>query len=402
MMGNSITKCKNCGREVESNFEYCPYCGLLVHFPDRMKYDNSDTLKKRWNDNLDFFMETISSSSGTSKILDKMEEAEPEIVNKQREFTELVLDKFPIVKEKIKEDQNLVFYANLIDIPYLRSKGNYQHDCIQEKLSTMQDGLVNIAVGCREISSYIYMTDLAIWAIEKPGESLGESLLRKQSRMLYKRIPDGQKRFLISVEPWNICDRVYNYEGTWIIWKLLFETHGLSKWVSENRCTPINFQRLSNLKYSNLFPIGGTKEGGEIILAIIEKSEGKTLDRAINSMKDFDGFKLKTKRKKMEISWETLKELGIICQAAIKSYSGNTGHIFTRKMADLILQTTTTETGCYAEKTNISEFEKEKFLEGMAYTLIRDYRMEWHEEVLHVIQPIPRKLRKRYRIEFKR
>jgi len=193
-MGDSITKCKNCGREVEPHYKYCPYCGLLVHVPDRMKYDNSDTLKKRWDSNIDLFTGIMKSPSGVSKIMDTMEETEPEIVKRQREFIKMVLDRFPIVKERIKEDQNIIFHADLIDIPYLRNENDYQHECIQEKLSALQDGLVNIAVGSREISSYIYMTDLAIWATEEPGESL----LSKQSEILKERIPDGQRKFLIS------------------------------------------------------------------------------------------------------------------------------------------------------------------------------------------------------------
>ncbi|MBU7028544.1 MAG: hypothetical protein HXS48_16540 [Theionarchaea archaeon] len=397
-MGDPITKCKNCGREVEPHFEYCPYCGLLVHVPDRMKYDNSDSLKKKWESNIDLFTSMMKGSLGIPKILDEMGEMEPEIVKKQREFTELILDRFPIIKERILDDQSLVFYADLIDIPYLRNEDEYQHDCIQEKLSAVQDGAVNIAVGSREVSSYIYRTDLAISATEEPGESL----LSKQSRILYERIPDGQREFLISAEPWDICDRVYNYEGTWIIWKLLFKTHGLNEWVRRNKCAPINFQRLSNLKYANLFPIGGTRKGGEIILAIVEKSEKKAFNKAIRSMKNFDDFNLIIKRKEIEISWETLEELGIICQAAIKAYSGKSGHIFTKTMADLIFKTIASETGSYTEKANVSEFEGDEFLKGMARTLISNYKMEWHEEVLHKVQPIPRELRKKYGIEFKR
>jgi hypothetical protein len=397
-MGNLITMCKNCGREVEQHFEYCPYCGLLVHFPDKLRYKNSDVLRKKWNNNIDIFTAAMRSSTGISKIVEEMEKKEPKIVSRQREFTELVLNKFPVIKERIGEDQDLIFYADLIDIPYLRGESEYQHECIQEKLSALQDGIVNIAVGSREISSYIYMTDLAIWATEEPGEAL----LSKQSRILFERIPDGQKKFLISAEPWNICDRVYNYEGTWIIWKLLFETHRLNDWIRKNRCTPINFQRLSTLEYANLFPIGGTREGGEIILAIVEKSEKAALEKAIDSMRIYDGFNLEIKRKEIQISWETLKELGIICQAAIKAYSDKSGHIFSKKMADLILRTAISETDGYAEKTNVSEFGEDKFLKGMADTLIRNHKMEWHEEVLHVVQPIPRELRKKYRIEFKR
>ena len=398
MMGDSITKCINCGREVEPHYKYCPFCGLLVHVPDRMKYDNSDTLKKKWEDNINFFTVTMKNPSGISKIIDTMEGTEPEIVKRQREFTKMVLDRFPIIKERIKEDQNIIFYADLIDIPYLRNENDYQHECIQEKLSVLQDGLVNIAVGSREISSYIYMTDLSIWATEEPGESL----LSKQSRILYERIPDGQRKFLISAEPWNICDRVYNYEGTWIIWKLLFETYGLNEWIYKNKSAPINFQRLSNLRYSGLFPIGGTKEGGEIILAIVEESEKEELNKALKSMRSLDDFDLKIRRKEIEISWKTLEELGIICQAAIRAYSSKGGHIFTKAMADLILRATTSETGGYAEKASISDFEGDEFLRGMANTLIRNYKMEWHEEVLHVVQPIPRDLRKKYRIEFRR
>lgn len=397
MMGKPITKCRNCGREVGQHYEYCPYCGLLVHFPDKMKYSDSDTLKKKWEDNIDLFTGIMRSSSGVSKIIDEMEENEPEIVKRQRAFTETILDKFPTIEERIKEDPSLILYADLLEIPYFRDGGEYQHDCIQEKLSALQDGVVNIAIGSREISSYIYMTDLAIWAPEVPGESL----LSKQAGMLYEWIPEGQKKFLISAEPWYICDRVYNYEGIWIIWKLLFETHGLNEWVRKNRCTPMNFQKLSNLRYSNLFPIGGTKEGGEIILTIVEESEKESLNRAINSMKCFEDFNLKVKRKEIKISWETLQELGIICQAAIKAYSDKSGHIFSKKMSDLFLQTAISETGGYTEKANISEFEKDDFSKGMASTLIRNYKMEWHEEVLHVIQPIPRELRKKYRIEFK-
>ena len=172
VMGKPIIKCKNCGREVEPLYEYCPYCGLLVHFPDKMKYDSSDILKRDWIHNIDFFTRTMNKSSGILEIVNKMEETEPKIVKKQREFTEMVLDRFPIIKERIEEDQSLTFYADLIDIPYLRGEGNYQHDCIQEKISVMQDGLVNVAVGSREISSYLFMTDLAIWATEEPGESL--------------------------------------------------------------------------------------------------------------------------------------------------------------------------------------------------------------------------------------
>lgn len=397
VMGKPIVKCKNCGREVEPRYEYCPYCGLLVHFPDKMKYSSSDILRKRWTGNIDLFKETIENPSEVLKIVGRMEETESKIVKKQREFTDTILGRFPIIKERIKEDQSLTFYAGLIDIPYIRKGGDYQHDCIQEKISVMQDGLVNIAVGSQEISSYLYTTDLAIWAVEEHGESL----LSKQSRMLLDNIPDGQRRFLISAEPWYICSRVYNYEGTWLIWKLLFKTHGLKEWVSKNKCTPINFQRLSGLEYSSLFPIGGTKGGGEIILTVVEKSEKEALDKALNSMVIFDKFELDIERKEIEISWETLQDLGIICQAAVKTYSGKSSHVFTKRMADNILQAATAETGGYAEKANVSEFEEENFLTGMAQTLIKSFKMEWYDGVYDVIQVIPRDLRKKYRVEFK-
>lgn len=384
--------CDWCGKEVDIDSEYCKYCGQVLRKFRGYEYKDMYDLSDEWKKNIMFFEKIWESGDNIERITDIVNRKRPKLLEKQKELTQFTLDSVPAIRELVEEDEDLVFLVKILQIPY-RSKSGVSHDCIQQKVAKVQEGLINISVGGQRIAPNICMNDFPIWA---PG-GVGEALIENQAHILASKFPEGQKNLLISASPWTVCNRVYGYEGRWICWRLLFNTKRLKEWNEEHKDLPLNFPFFNRLYFSRFFPVAGTIDKGEIMLIVIEESEKDEFNEILKTLLKDYSFEIKQIPQEIKISWRTLAELGLI---GIHESRGN-GHMFSTKLVKKLLADSTKKVGSLAEGSNVRPGGKDmdSYILSSAHSLIDEYTMSsWYSKIFHVIQPIPDSLREKYQI----
>ena len=399
MKDTTENKCQFCGGMVDKIDAYCRNCGQFLRaIPrDEFVYENMHDLAGKWENNLTLFEEIMGSDTDVETLQESVERFAPEILEQQRKLTKIILDSFPVIGDLVKKDETISFNAKIIQMPYLKENGDYQHKCVQQAIAMRQDGLINLSLGSQKISQRISMTELPVWA----PEGVGEAILLRLRRMLYNSFPEGQKELLISAEPVFVCNRVYGYEGRWVTWRFLFDTSELDPWHKEHNDLPLNFPFFSELKYSRLFPIAGTKSEGEVMLALIDASEETKFDSIVKKMDEEYDFKCKSLRRNIVISWRTLKDLGFLGTSPI---DGNLT-IFTSQLLEIILGRCLGNFTTFTEESNVKpeEKNKEKYIISTAKEIINDFTLgRMYDRIFDVIQPIPDSLRQKYTIIFRR
>jgi len=383
--------CDWCGKEVDIDSDYCKYCGQVLRKLEGYKYRDMYDLSNEWKKNIGFFEEIWKSDEDVEMITDIIEQKKPKLLEKQRKLTQFTLDSFPAIRKLVKRDEDLFFYAKILQIPYESSDG-ISHCCIQREIAKEQNGLINISVGGQRIAPNICMSDLPIWA----PSGVGEALIEKQAHILASRFPKGQKNLLISASPWTVCNRVYGYEGRWICWRLLFNIEKMKEWNEEYQELPLNFPFFSNLYFSRFFPTAGTLDKGEVMLAVIEEAEIDIFESIFKTLSEEYSFKIKQIPQQIRISWGTLAELGLI-----GTEPRGDGYIFSTKMIRKLIADSTKKVGSLTEDANVRPEEKDKdsYILSSAHSLIDEYTMDtWFSKIFHVIQPIPSSLREKYQI----
>jgi hypothetical protein len=383
--------CDWCGKEVDIDSDYCKYCGQVLKAVEGYRYRDMHDLSNEWKKNINFFEKIWKSEDDIMKITDIIEEKQPKLLEKQRNLTQFTLDTFPAIKELLRKDEDLVFYAKILQIPYEQS-GGIKHDCIQHKVAMEQNGLINISVGGQRIAPNICISDFPIWA----PEGVGEVLIQRQARILASNFPEGQKELLVSASPWAVCNRVYGYEGRWISWRLIFNTEKMGKWKEEHQELPLNFPFFGSLRFSRFFPIAGTISEGEVMLAIVEESERDLFENILKKVSEEYSFRINQIPQQIKISWGTLAELGLIGLESTKI-----GHVFSSKLVKKLIADSTRKFGSLTEDSNVrpEEKDKTKYILSSAHSLIDEYTMDtWYSKIFHIMQPIPDSLREKYQI----
>lgn len=383
--------CDWCGADVDIDSYYCKYCGQVLKELNGYEYKDMHDLSENWKRNINFFEKVWKSDEDLERIIGLVEQKRPKLLEKQRELTQFALDSFPAILDMVKKDKELVFYAIILQIPYKSSNG-ISHNCIQQEVAREQNGLINVSVGGQKIAPNICMNDFPIWA----PSGVGETLVENQARILASKFPEGQKNLLISASPWTVCNRVYGYEGRWICWRLLFNIERMPQWKEEHQDLPLNFPFFSRLYFSRFFPVAGTKDKGEVMLAIIEEAEKESFEDILRKLSEEYSFKIKQIPQKIKISWRTLAELGLI-----EVESRGDGHIFSSKLVQRLIADSTRKVGSLAEDSNVSpeKENKDSYILSSANSLIDEFMMDtWYSKIFHVIQSIPDTLREKYQI----
>lgn len=388
-------KCDWCGQEVDEDSTYCKFCGQLLRPLTEYRYKDMYDLNDQWKSNIDLFQEVMNSDDDIKGIKDVIGKKYPKLEERQKKLTQLALNNFPQIRDLVRREKTIVFQMRLVRIPYWREDGDFQHECIQQTIAQMQDGLINLAVGSQKISPEICMIDFPVWA----PTGMGEALLSSQYELLEKSFPIGQRDSLVSATPIRVCSRVYGYEGRWISWRLIFRTNRIDKWSKEHRQVPLNFPFFTTLEFSRFFPIAGTRDKGEVMLAILLESEVDKFNSIIENLKDKYSFKCTPLEQKVEISWKTLVDLDLI-----GGYEGpEEKHMFQTRLMENVMVNSTRNLGSFAEDANVgpSSESKDRFILDAARSLVDEYVQPiWYEKIFSVIQPIPEPLQTKYEIKF--
>ena len=390
----SKIECKGCGRFVNEGISFCPYCGTsLGKLEEEYIFETTDQYTSFSVENLDRFLKLMKNPE---ELEEKIQKERPQIFEKQKKVTERILERFPEVRRQVIEDQDLEFNAFFISIPYEKDNNVVQHDCLLRQLAMTQNGLVNFSLDSTELAADLYAFDVPIWAPRK----VGHELLIEQQKQIKECMPLSQNEFLYCAEPWWVCSKVFDMDGRWVNWRLLFKTEGLSDYVQKEEEVPLNFHLFSNMEYSDIFSIAGTRGDGEVLVGVHKAEEKNTFKRQLCELRKMYEFGRKPEISTVRISWNTLKSLGLIGISAQQLLKSESGHFFRKTLSERIIgkveEKAALETrGSMSVGRSSSELE---FMDKVAERFLW-YDTQGHQGgTVKITHGIPRELRKDYRV----
>ena len=385
------TKCFWCKKEFDDSFKFCPHCGKDRRSIEGMKFENVKEIKKTVRNNVKEYREGIKEYE---RLLELIEEGDRNIFERQRDITDRFLNRFPQIKDRIEEKEGVKFYLFVVSVPYMGEE-KYQHECILQKLAEKQSGLVNLSLNMEEISSNLFSVEIPIWT-----DDFSKRNIDKQYRTLIKEMPHGQNLFVHSIEPWYYLDRIYEFDGKWIDWKFVFEIppRKLKKYVEENEEVPLNFQSFTDLRYSKILSTAGTATDGETFIGIIEEDEHNTFNEKYEQLKTFYYRKSEPSLDLIEISWETLKELGFLYKSVNRIFRSKK-HIFSRSLGDLLISMSEEEFAKLTRSVNFMKGLDEKKLSGIIVDHMCDrINKRYVDSTIEIFKPIERTTRYQHKI----
>lgn len=351
-----------------------------------------DHLGSDWLGNVNTFNEIIKDPDKVKEISDITENEYPEIREYQRKLTRMILRTFPGIEKQFREE-DLKFRARILRIPFYRKSRDLQHDCVQKYLAEEQ-GQINIATGSKKILADTLYVDMPIFA----PKARGDALLYDQKRLLEASMPSIQRDCLIKAQPLAVADKVYDYPGRWLIWRLVFDLNRAEKIGQDADAVPLYAQRLTNLRLASLFPFAGTTDG-ELALIVIEKREENDFRDGIGKMKADFGLETKYIDAEITISWESVVDLGILPYAA-EPHLPQVGKVFKQKLKEKILKDTIMDFGSFTEKNNVSEQKNANgTVKCLAELMAIGITHRELERVFHVVQNVPESMMKLYEIK---
>ena len=216
----------------------------------------------------------------------------------------------------------------------------------------------------------------------------------------HEEMPHGQNLFVHSIEPWYYLDRIYEFDGKWIDWKFVFEIppRKLKKYVEENEEVPLNFQSFTDLRYSKILSTAGTATDGETFIGIIEEDEHNTFNEKYEQLKTFYYRKSEPSLDLIEISWETLKELGFLYKSVNRIFRSKK-HIFSRSLGDLLISMSEEEFAKLTRSVNFMKGLDEKKLSGIIVDHMCDrINKRYVDSTIEIFKPIERTTRYQHKI----
>ncbi|KYK36020.1 MAG: hypothetical protein AYK19_09815 [Theionarchaea archaeon DG-70-1] len=389
--------CKGCGKSIQEDVNFCPVCGTtLGKLEEKYIFETMNDYVSTSRGNLDQFLELMENPRELEeKIQERIQGRQPQVFERQREITKKILDRFPEIKRYVIDNPELEFKAFIISTPYEKSPDDFQHDCLLRHLAIEQNGLVNFSLGSTEIATNLYAFDVPIWAPKK----VGHELLLDQKQQVERCLPLSQKKFLFSAEPWWVCSNVFDLDGRWVNWKLLFETEGLMDYIQEEGVVPLNFQIFSNMEYSDFFSIAGTRGDGEILVGVHTMEESDKFEEHLSELKDFYKLGREPEISIIRISWDTLEYLGLIGISAQQLLKSQRGHFFRKTISDSIIENVEQKTISDAKTVMAGRKSSsvDEFMERLAERFLW-HEMQGQEGIVKITHGIPRELKKEYRM----
>ena len=396
-MASEFEVCPFCNGEVEHGTRMCPDCGMNLTMVKQEAKEVTDD----WSVGKSALKGVIRDSNVVSEEIDRIsKERNLRVFEKRKKFVENIIAQFPEVKRKLADDHDITFSAYIIEIPHENEEGKFVHDCILHSLSEHFHGLMNFAIGGKELPNHkgLHVYDLPIFA----PEQYGDVLLSKQKEIFSSRLPEAQRQFLLRAEPWSLCNKVYKYPGRWVNWKLIFDVGNLEKWEREHNDTqaPLLAHRFSGFEYSSQFPIAGTREKKEVMLVIINDWEEDKLEETLGFFKERYGSRFNDMPDKFTISYTTLEELGLLQNSIYKTVIEQEGFLFMQNLEKKIEPLLKEEMAKFGYLISVqSDKNEEKIKKDAIDMLIERHTGTWHDDVFHVMQTIPKQFRCLYKVE---
>lgn len=390
----SQVKCKGCGKLVQEDLNFCPYCGTtLGKLEDEYIFETMEDYTSMSKENLDRFLKFMKKPDELKEII---QEKKPQIFEEQKEITQKILDRFPEIKRYILEDQKVEFKAFIISMPYEKEPNVLQHDCLLRRLSMDQNGLVNFSLGSIQLATGLYAFDVPVWAPKK----IGHELLFDQKKQIEKCMPTSQQKFLYSAEPWWVCSKVFDLDGRWVNWRLLFKTEGFMDYLQEQEEIPLNFHLFSNMEYSDLFSIAGTSGDGEVLIGVHRIEEDSVFKNQLHELEELYRFGKTPEVEIIEVSWDTLESLGLIGVSAQQLLKSERGHFFRKTLSERVIESVEQKTVLDAKgiMTGGKDSSPDEFVDRISRKILWLETQGQQKGVVRITQGISRELRKDYRI----
>ena len=391
-MSSEEIKCKGCNRLVENIYRFCPHCGMsLGLLEEKMKFERPQDLKKDLEQNVDEFGKEVSQVEGIRRIIDSKD---PQIIEKERERTSEVLEQFPILKKRIEDESEKTFKMFIVEIPYESKDEVLLHDCLLQKLSVRNSGLINLCCDAVEIASNLYSLDVPIWA----PYQIGDQLLQEQKDQINELLPESQRKFMRSAEPWAICTRVYNIEGRWVVWRVIDELKELDKYMKKENTIPLNFHFFTNLKHSNLFPTLAAPNEGELIVGIFDENEEENFFGMLENLNSSYLLDSSITPKTISISKEVLEDFGILPYSVKKFLRRQVSHLHSSTISTGVFEQIYSELARFTKKSTVQTDKKHnEYREQLADEFL-EFSRGGANGILRLLRPISREKRLEYKI----
>ena len=387
-------KCLLCEKEFDDSYSFCPYCGKEKRASrEEMEFSNMNEIKKALIENTEKYKEKMRKRE---KIQDLIEDREKDIIEFQKNFIDKFLGRFPQIEDEIREKEDVKFYLFIMGIPYYKeNKEDFQHECILQKLAEKQSGIVNLSLNIEEITSHLFSVDIPVWT-----DVFSEKSIEEQYAMLKEEIPKGQRNFIDSVEPWYFLDRVYEFGGKWIDWKVVFRIppEKFEEFVNRTGEVPVNIQGFSPLKYYSQISTAGTATDGEAIVGIFKEDERELFDQKYEELGNLYDEKSPTDLEIIEISWDTLRDMGFLYRSIDKILRSKK-HIFSKSLADIIANFSQEELAKFTHSVTFRKnLDEETLNEIIVNSAVDRVYKRYESSTIGIYEPIQRIKRDQYRI----
>lgn len=389
-----LTTCYGCGRKFDESFSFCPNCGRKKgNLIEEMGFKSMKEVKEAIKSNIKTYKEKMKD---TSEILELLEEKNRTAFEMQKRFTLKILRRFPEIGKIVKEDKNVEFQAFIINVPYMQEEDKYIHNCMLRGLARKNNNIANFSLGVEELASNLYEVNIPIWT----DDPFGETALIQQFKDLEEVIPSGQKRFMYVAEPWYFLNRVHDFDGRWINWKVIFKIkpNEFDEFTHKFHEVPLNIQKFCSLKYANHFSTAGTAFDGESFLGIIEEHEKSKFMDKFRSIESSYPKGYKPTLEMIQISWDLLKEFGFF-YFSLKKILSSEPSMFSKYIPQYIMETSKDELAIFTEQKILREKQKkDEILDTITEGLITMASEGQKGSMSEIAKPIPREWRNEYRI----
>lgn len=390
-MGSTI--CFGCGKPFDDSFSFCPHCGRKKGASiEEMRSKDTREVTESVRNNIRTYRKEMRD---VSEILEILKEKDRTTFEMQKRLTEKILHRFPEIEKMIIEDPDVEFQISIINVPYKQDE-DYLHHCMLQELAKKNDNIPNFGLGVQELASDLFEVNIPIWI----NEPFGEVALMNQFEEFKEAIPWEQKRFIYVAEPWYFLNRVHDFDGRWINWKVLFKISEkeIKEFTEEYRKIPLSIQMFSGLEHAKHFSTVGTALDGESFLTIVEDKEIPEFMRIFQNLESLFPKDRKPTLEMIRINWDLLKELGFFNFSLERILSGEP-HIFSKEISQNLMEIARDEAAQFTQQEVLREKqEKDEILEAITDELISKASKKQNEVTSGISRPIPRQLRNEYRI----
>lgn len=387
-----LTECYGCGKKFNNSYRFCPNCGRKKGASiEEMKDESTKEIENALEYNIGAYRKKIKDPSEILEVVKGKDKTTYEV---QRKLTRKILRRFPEIKKRIKEDRNVEFDVFIITVPYQIGE-DYLHHCMLEQLAIRNNNIANFSLGIQELTTDLFEVNVPIW-IDEPFE---ETAIKRQFKYFKEAIPWQQKKFIFVAEPWYYINRVHDFDGRWINWKVLFKIsqNEFKEFTRKYKEIPFSIQIFSDLKYAKHFSAVGTAIDGESFLGILEKGEKRKFLEKFRILETSFPKKYRPTLEMIRIDWELLKDLGFL-NFSLQNILTYEPQIFTEHVSQSIMEGAKTEAAKFTKQGILrKKQDKEEILDIITDELINKASHR-QRNIAEISKPIARNIRGEYRI----